>query len=311
MNRTSGRAIGILIRMLVFLSIGIVILIWQREYLIELYFKNQVTQVGWFVNGAILLLFISGLARLVQLFILYDREEGTLDKFIKMFASGSYDDIGAVVPSNSIIGRRYNTVVDFYGARTEINHNALAATLLAEETSRTSFPKFVNNVLILTGVFGTIVSLTVALLGASSVIDQTQSVSSLNTVIHGMSTALSTTMTAILAYFFFAYFYLKLLDTQSHILGRIEHVSATILIPRYQIATRSPEQNMNDLLVRTAEVLSHFEQSVKAIDDVHIRQSEMFEQIGQAMQHNSVMLNDIRELLRDGFRLGYPDDRHQ
>ncbi len=309
MKRTSGKSVSILIRMLICLLAGIALIVWQQDYLIDLYFRNQVTQVGWFVNGAILLLFLGGLGRLVLLFVMYDGEEAVLDRFAKVFPQGSHDDVVMATPSNSIIGRRYRTIVEFYSARTEINHNALAATLLAEETSRTSFPKFVNNVLILTGVFGTIVSLTVALLGASSVIEETESIGGLNIVIHGMSTALSTTMTAILAYFFFAYFYLKLLDTQSHILGRIEHVSATMLIPRYQVATRSPEQNLNDLLVRTAEALAHFDQTIRTIDAMSARQSEMFEQIGNIMNRNTAMLDDIRELLRDGFRLRNPEDR--
>ncbi len=309
MIRTRGQCAKILMRMAAFLLAAAAIVVWQREYLVKLYFENQVTQVGWFVNGAILLLFISGLARLIQLFLFYDREEQMLDQFKRSFTHGSHEEVVSAVPSNSIIGSRYSTIVDFYSARTEINHNALASTLLAQETSRTSFPKFVNNVLILSGVFGTIVSLTVALLGASSVIEQTESVGALNTVIHGMSTALSTTMTAILSYFFFAYFYLKLLDTQSHILGRIEHVSATLLIPKYQVATRSPEQNMNDMLIRTSEALAHFEQSVRTIDRINVRQSEMFEQIRQIMEMNSTTLEEIKILLRDGFRLGGPVDR--
>ncbi len=309
MIRTRGQCAKILMRMAAFLLAAAAIVVWQREYLVKLYFENQVTQVGWFVNGAILLLFISGLARLIQLFLFYDREEQMLDQFKRSFTHGSHEEVVSAVPSNSIIGSRYSTIVDFYSARTEINHNALASTLLAQEASRTSFPKFVNNVLILSGVFGTIVSLTVALLGASSVIEQTESVGALNTVIHGMSTALSTTMTAILSYFFFAYFYLKLLDTQSHILGRIEHVSATLLIPKYQVATRSPEQNMNDMLIRTSEALAHFEQSVRTIDRINVRQSEMFEQIRQIMEMNSTTLEEIKILLRDGFRLGGPVDR--
>ncbi len=301
----------VLLRMLGLFVIGAIVIYWQREYLIRLYFENQLTQVGWFVNGAILILFLSGIIRLVQLFVQYDREEAILDRFTEEVARAPLGAKEFAVPSNTIIGRRYNTVVDFNRARTEINHNALAATLLAQETSRTSFPKFVNNVLILTGVFGTIVSLTVALLGASSVIEQTENVAGLNTVIHGMSTALSTTMTAILSYFFFAYFYLKLLDTQSHVLGRVEHVSATLLIPRFQVSTRSPEQNLNELMVMTTEALSHIDQFVQAIDQVNMQQNDRFQQIGEIMEQNSRMLEDVKDILRDGFRLGDTEDRNR
>ena len=104
---------------------------------------------------------------------------------------------------------RYKTLLDLYSRRTAINHNALASTLMAQESSYISFPKFVNNILILTGVFGTIVSLSIALLGASDMLGNINDGDGLGVVIHGMSTALSTTMTAILAYLFFGYFYLK------------------------------------------------------------------------------------------------------
>lgn len=310
-RRKTHKSTGqILTRMAVALLIIVGVGAWQHDYLADLYFRNQATQVGWYVNGAILLLFLSGLTRLIQLFMLYGREEEMIDRFTASFEPEAGEAGTAPgVPSTSIIGQRYNTIVDFYRARTEINHNALAATLLAEESSRTSFPKFVNNVLILTGVFGTIVSLTVALLGASSFISETQNVDGINMVIHGMSTALSTTMTAIFAYFFFAYFYLKLLDTQSHILGRVEHVSATLLIPRFQIATRSPEQNLNDLLVSMSEGLKGFEDSLKSLDQMNTRQNELFEQVTRVMDQNHTVLNNIRDLLRDGFRLHDDDDK--
>ena len=46
-------------------------------------------------------------------------------------------------------------------------------------------------------------------------IGATANTGSLSVVVHGMSTALSTTMTAILAYLFFGYFYLRVIDIQA------------------------------------------------------------------------------------------------
>ena len=293
----------ILIKMGVVLLVLIAIIAWQLDYLVSLYLKNQITKVGWFINGAVAILFLSGLIRLINLFVNYHKEEQALNEFARAIGTKDASRTVSSIPTDSIIGKRFKTIEEFYQARTEINHNALAATLLAEQSSRTSYPKFVNNVLILTGVFGTIVSLTVALLGASSAISDTQSVAGLNVVIHGMSTALSTTMTAIVAYFVFAYFYLKLLDTQSYILGRVEHLSATELIPRYQVSTHAPEQNLSNLLAGLSETMSQFQSVVNNIDTVNQQQGEIYERMYFLLDENRKLLDDISKILRAGFRL--------
>ena len=296
--------------MLIVLLIVVAIVVWQQDYLATLYIHNQITGVGWVVNGAILILFLLGQTQLVRLFLIYDREEKAINQFSGALSAENIEEALQSVPSGSIIAQRYHTITKFFGVRTEINHNALAATLLAQEASRTSFSKFVNNILILTGVFGTIVSLTVALLGASTVISEADSMRGIDVVIHGMSTALSTTMTAILAYFLFGYFYLKLLDTQSYILGRIEHITATELLPQYQAATRSPEQNLNEMLTGTAEAISKLESFIGQIQEISAPQNNMFVKFETLTDQNMELLRDIRSILRAGFRLRDKNDEN-
>ena len=46
---------------------------------------------------------------------------------------------------------------------------------------------------------------------------------------------MSTTLTAIIAYLFFGYFYIKLTDTQTFLISKIEEVTATTLMPHLQL----------------------------------------------------------------------------
>jgi len=119
-------------------------------------------------------------------------------------------------------------------------------------------------VLILTGVLGTIVSLSIALLGATDLISTGSETGGLATVIGGMSTALSTTMSAIVAYLIFGYFYLRVLDAQTHFLGRIEELSATHLVPRFQT---SPDTLVNDY----SRLLSTGTELIQRMDTTHKR----------------------------------------
>ncbi|MDE0310362.1 MAG: hypothetical protein OXI60_11135 [Acidiferrobacterales bacterium] len=301
---------AVLLQMLIVLAAVASVIIWQYDYLADLYIRNQVTRVGLIVNISIMALFVAGLSQLVRLFLLYGREEKALKQFSDAVSSEDVEHQLDQIPEGTIIGQRYRIVSDFFSTRTEFNHNALAATLLAQEASRTSFAKFVNNILILTGVFGTIISLTVALLGASTAISDANSLRGIDIVIHGMSTALSTTMTAILAYFLFGYFYLKLLDTQSYVLGKIEHITATVLVPRYQAATRSPEQNLSAMLAGTVETINKFDTFIRQIQEISAKQDEVFANFEKLTDQNMHLLTDIRGILRAGFRLRDESDKN-
>ncbi len=292
---------NILLQIVVLGAICIGVIVWQRPFLYEVYFNHQVGNVGLVINGGILLLFLAGLVRLVSLFFRYSREEQMLNRFILNIRQKVEPSQG--VDTHSLIVQRYRTLLDLYNRRTQINHNALAATLMAGESSLNGFPRFVNSVLILTGVFGTIVSLSIALLGASDMISSITEISGLGTVIHGMSTALSTTMTAIVTYLFFGYFYLRLTDTQTYLISRIEDITATVLLPRFQIQQETVVKDFSDVIRAAAALVKKLDASQQKYEETADRLAEVLDRYRDEMQRSGESLEEIVKLLQAGFRL--------
>ena len=222
MNEANANFSGrILLRLVLLGAIVLVVLVMNIRFIDELYFTRQLTKAGFIINGAIIAVFLLGLVKIILSLVRYMREEAALERMASHLESG-HDKPLKGVNSRSIIARRYRTLQGLSEKYARINHSALAATLLASEGTRTSFAKYVSNILILTGVFGTIVSLSIALAGASNLLDSIQGSDNMGLVIHGMSTALSTTITAILCYLFYGYFYVKLGDAQQNVLGKVE-----------------------------------------------------------------------------------------
>ena len=295
----------------ILIQIGVVslvvlgLIVWQRDILAQIYLNNQVSNLGIVINGAIISLFLAGLCRLVMLFFFYNSQEKMLNRFILNIRQNIEPSQG--VDAQALVAQRYKTLFDLHSRRTEINHSALAATLMAGESSRVGFPKFVYHVLILTGVFGTIVSLSVALLGASNMITDITEISGLGVVIHGMSTALSTTMTAIVAYLFFGYFYLRLNDTQTYLISRIEDITATVLLPRFQVQQETVVKDFSDVIRAAAQLVMKLDASQEKYEQTADKLSEVLEQYQVEMQHNSQALEEVVQLLKVGFRLSEPD----
>jgi hypothetical protein len=182
----------------------------------------------------------------------------------------------------------------------------LAATLVALESSRISFVKFVHNVLILTGVFGTIVSLSIALLGASEIIVSATEIGSLGMIIHGMSTALSTTMTAIFAYLFYGYFYLRLMDAQTHVISRIEEATSTVLLPQFQIEPERAAEQLTHIVRTAAALVERLDESQAGYAQVATELRGLLVSYRDEMQRNSEGLSEMTDVLREGFRLNEP-----
>ena len=305
-NRNQRYARKILTQFLVLAAAIIVVVIWQQDFLYAVYAENQVTQVGLFINGGIGLLFFAGIYQIVREFRRLESEETALNQTLSNLENKRAALEG--VRAESLIANRYETLVDLHQQHAVINHSALAATVVALESSRVSFPKFGHNVLILTGVFGTVVSLSIALLGASDVIVSTTETGGLGMIIHGMSTALSTTMTAIFAYLFFGYFYLRLMDAQTHVVSSLESSTTRILLPMFQIEPEKAAEQLSQIVKTAAALVERLDQSQASYAEVAADLRNLFVSYRDEMQRNSDGLTKMTKVLREGFRLDESDN---
>jgi len=292
----------ILIRLIIFGVIVAIILLASTGFISQLYLDRQVTPVGLFINGGIMLIFLLGLVKVVTALSYYMQEESALARFVRQL-DGKPEKILKGIGLKSVIARRYNTVRKLSDKHAMINHSALAATLLADESTRISFAKYVSNILILTGVFGTIVSLAVSLVGASNLLDGAQDTGSMGLVIHGMSTALSTTITAILCYLFYGYFYLKLSDAQTHFLSGVEEVTTVYLLPKYSSDSESMLHEVAGLIHGLREAAKGMQHIQKKYAEAGARLSGVAEELGAQMGDTAENIDSIKEILRVGFRL--------
>ncbi len=296
-----------LIRLIVLGAVVAVALVANYQFINELYLKNQQTPVGMLVNGAILVVFVLGLIKIITSLSWYMQEEVALVRFVRQFSSDPEQSMKGVNPK-SVIARRHATIKKLSEQYARINHSALAATLQADESARISFTRYVSNILILTGVFGTIVSLSVALVGASNLLDSAQDSSSMGLIIHGMSTALSTTITAILCYLFYGYFYLKLSDAQTHFLSGVEEVTTVYLLPQYSRDSESMLHEVSGLIHGLREAAQGMRDIQHEYAQAGSRLNSVAAELGQQMQGVSTSIDGIKSLLRQGFRLPDNDD---
>lgn len=298
-------SLNILLRMAVLGIAMAVLLYWQREFLLDFYLRNQATATGYLINGGILILFLLGLIKMVAVFTFYAGEERALLRFAANLRDSGRQPLDRVDP-HSIIARRYRTMGQLHQAHCPINHSALSSSLVAAESTRQSFPKFVSNVLILTGVFGTIVALSIALLGASDLLKSTVNVGGMGLVVHGMSTALNTTITAVVCYLFFSYFFQKLTDVQTNLLSGVEQITATTLIPRFHIQPESLLYEHSALIRSLQSLVNQMMTSQRVFQDLEGRLDQSLAGYTARIDELSADLGDLKQLLRAGFRL--PED---
>lgn len=295
----SGR---MLLRLVVLGLVVLVALVANVTFIKELYFTRQLTAAGNLINGGILVVFMLGLVKVIVVLTRYMREESAIARLVTRLQSGQDKPLKGV-SAKSIIARRYSTVAALSEQFAKINHSALAATLVATESTRTSFARYISNILILTGVFGTIVSLSIALAGASHLLEGIEASGDMGLVIHGMSTALSTTITAILCYLFYGYFYIKLGDAQAHVLSLVEEVTSVYLLPRFAHDSESLLHEVTGLVNSLRETALGMQQAQQEFAAAGTNLNESIDEFASNTRQATVHIYELKQLLRDGFRL--------
>lgn len=308
-DMVTGMSSRILARLLIAIIVLLGIVAANLDFLDRLYFNEQLTLVGWTINGAILALFIVGIIRIALMLMRYAREESQLRKFVIHVEDG-HADLLKGLNSKSLVYQRYAAITRLGEQYANIDHGALASALVARESTRLSFPRFVHNILILMGVLGTIISLSIALLGASNLINVTEGIGGdMGLVIHGMSTAMSTTMTAIVCYLFYGYFFIKLTDVQTQLFASLEQVTTMFMLPRFAGNEEGIIAEVGKLLGSLSMVA---EQMQRVQTDYAAAGSELRAIIGRLGENLDAISGDMREMkhiLREGFRLPGDSDR--
>lgn len=292
---------NILLRLIVVSLLFAVMIFYNFDYIQNVYLKNQLTNTGFFINGFILALFALGMGKLITSIFYYWREERAVGRFLINLNRDNPVPLEAI-HKQSLIYNRFVSMQNIYRQQAVVNQSALAATMVASESTRLSLPRFVSNILILSGVFGTIISLSIALAGASSLIEN-DGISGMGQVIHGMSTALSTTTTAIVCYLFFGYFYLKLTDIQTNLFSAIEQISSQYLIPRFSHKNENMNHQLVELIKSLRQTVTNMQVSQKQYLEVAYNVNRITTQYDERINGMSADLSEMKDILRQGFRL--------
>jgi len=295
---------NILIQMAVAIVLMIGLGLYFSDLLAAVYFSHQQTSAGYVLNGLILVLFLVGMMRMLVLLAAYDKEEQALSRFQQNLDQRRNDPL-EFVAQGSIIANRLELLEMMRVQHAEIHHQPLAAALVAHESTRAGLIRFIHNILILCGVLGTIISLSIALLGASDLLEQAVSSTGMGMVIHGMSTALSTTMTAVVCYLFITYFHTALQNLQTRLLGQIEQLTATRLIPMYQVTEEAVTRHALDLVTEAHLLVQSLNEKMNAIDLQSVTESIERSALQTQVQHEEMLgqMRVLTSILKDGFRL--------
>ncbi|MFZ1388535.1 MAG: hypothetical protein WBP46_05570 [Thiolinea sp.] len=284
-----------------------------KDTLTPFFYSKQLGTLGIVLNLAIVVLFLLGLIRMMALFASYAHEEDVLERFVERVKDNAANPLHKL-DSKSLIVERVNSLQILYDQNAEINQGSLAAIVAAGESARFTLVRFVHNILIISGVFGTVVSLSVALFNAEGLLNSPDDLQKMGAILGGMSTALKTTITAILCYAAYSYFHLRLQDIRTQLLANLEQTTTLYVMPHFRTTEASI---LNDVSILTtelraaAEAVSNIqdrflhagERLQLAVDDLQSQIMTIGNAVARTVETNSDDLRVIRESIREGFRL--------
>lgn len=278
------------------------LLYWQRATLAEVYLGPLATQLGMVVNGIIGVLFLVALARTFYLLFAYTCESRAIALFEEQVDFG-LTEAGIEGLSESLIVQRYRVLQQGRSELDRPQQAALSAILLNQEMTRLGLVRLIQSLLILLGVFGTVASLSLALVGASDLLSFPQNGGGIGLVVHGMATALSTTMTAIATYLVLTLIFSRLVASQSSVCQQIEMLTLRRLLP---LVSREGGnlahtlalglKDLNEVAVALAEVQDRLAPNLEAMRHERHVQNEQGKKLMEALQ-------SVDKTLRKGFRL--------
>jgi len=284
------------IALLIFINIGVID---------NLYRDGDISKIGFIINGIIFGLFFIGMIRMVIVLLRYLNEHRILIQLTDLLKENASDPAARLNPK-SLAVKRYDSVEWVVKQNAPVNQEAMAASTNAFENSRLTLIRFVHSTLILAGVFGTVVSLSMALIGAAGLLNSPEGVKEMGAIIGGMSSALSSTITAILCFFVFAYFYLRLNDARIQLLTHIEDMTSLYLIPK---VTHSEEGMIKQISLLT-ESLNQAADKVLLLENNFMKVGDSLQSAvtDLATQVDNDNFGEIKSLIRKGFRL--PESEH-
>jgi len=142
-----------------------------------------------------------------------------------------------------------------------------------------------------------------ALLGASDMFESVEAVSNMGLVVHGMSTALSTTLIAIVAYLSFGYFFLQLTDAQTHVVSAIEQVTPHYLLPRFSSGSDRLVHDLGNLVGRLRLAAEGLVSTQVTHAEVGARLTGIVHALDQRVNRISDDIDEVKSVLGEGFRL--------
>ncbi len=278
------------------------LLLWQADVLTEIYWGAMATRLGMIVNGIIAAMFLVALARSFYLLFAYFRENRSTDQFEEQLDFG-LTEAGIENLSGSLIVQRYRVLQQSRSELERPQQAILSAILLNQEVARLGLVRLIQSLLILLGVFGTVASLSLALVGATDLLSLPQGGGGITMVVRGMATALSTTMTAIAAYLALALIFSRLVASQSSVCQRIELLTLRRIMPSLTQEggnlTQTLALRLKDLhgvATALAEVQDRLTPHLDATRHDWREQTERSRQVLEA-------LREVNQTLRAGFRL--------